>query len=473
MFSSVKTKPRGRLALLFSVPLAFSLLFFLVNQIAETTDTSLIQIQTLSSSLGAVLSLSKDVEAGERGFLLTGDDQYLRPLQRAAAWLPGELRLCRTYAEDEPQMQAEVDAVIAMAQRHLTAVENVLAAQRESGFSAAIQLMKSGGSERIMRQLRQKVTALQSRMNKEASATLEKQRILNRTAFLFFLVGTSLMAIVLVRLYMDFVSYMDSQDAAQSALQTLNMELESRIAESTRELRQSNQELEQFAYVASHDLQEPLRTIISFTQLLSKRYKGHLDSDADEFIEYIVSASRRMSELINGLLTLARLRKSGRSTAPASFEELLREAEASLQAAIRESNARVEHGPLPALAVDHLQFRQLLQNLISNAIKYRRDEPPLIRVNARREDTSWVFSVADNSRGFEQRYAERIFGLFQRLQGREVKGSGLGLSISRKIVERHGGKIWAESQPGSGSTFHFSLPASLEVNLPPQAPADT
>jgi signal transduction histidine kinase len=472
MFSSVKTNPKRRLALLFSVPLAFSLLFFLVNQIAETTDTNLIQIQTLSSSLGMVLSLSNDVEGGERGFLLTGDEEYLRPLQRAAAWLPGQLRLCRTYAEDTPEVQAEVDAVIAMGQRHLTAVENVLGAQRESGFSTAIQMMKSGGSEQMMRQLRRKVTALQSRLNKEASAILERQRILNRTAFLFFLLGTSLMAIVLVRLYMDVVSYMESRDAAQEALQTLNMELESRIAEGTRELRQSNQELEQFAYVASHDLQEPLRTIISFTQLLSKRYRGRLDSDADEFIDYIVSASRRMSELINGLLTLARLRKSGRSTAPTSFEELLREAESSLQAAIRENNARVEHGPLPALAVDHLQFRQLLQNLISNAIRYRRDEPPLIRVNARREGSSWIFSVADNSQGFEQRYAERIFGLFQRLQGRDVNGTGLGLSISRKIVERHGGKIWAESKPGSGSTFHFSLPTTLEVNLPAQTPAD-
>ena len=473
MFSSVKTRPRSRLALLFSVPLAFSLLFFLVNQIAQTTDTNLTQIQTLSSSLGSVLSLSKDVEAGERGFLLTGDEQYLRPLQRATAWLPGELRLCRTYAEDAPGMQPEVEAVIALAQRHLNAVDHVLAAQRDSGFSAAIRMMKSGGSESIMRQLRQKVATLQSRMNKEASTILDEQRILNRTAFLFFLVGTSLMAIVLIGLYTDFVSYMDSRDAAEGALQTLNMELESRIAESTRELRQSNHELEQFAYVASHDLQEPLRTIMSFTQLLSKRYKGQLDSDADEFIDYIVSASRRMSELINGLLTLARLRKSGHATAAASFEKLLREAESSLQAAIRENNARVEHGPLPALAVDQLQFRQLLQNLISNSIKYRRDEAPVIRVNARRDGTSWIFSIADNSRGFEQRHAERIFGLFQRLQGREVNGTGLGLSISRKIVERHGGRIWAESNPGSGSTFHFTLPASLEVNLPAQAPTDT
>jgi signal transduction histidine kinase len=132
----------------------------------------------------------------------------------------------------------------------------------------------------------------------------------------------------------------------------------------------------------------------------------------------------------------------------------------------------VEHGHLPALLVDRVQFTQLFQNLISNAIKYRREEAPRVRVDARREGANWIFSVADNSRGFEPRHAERIFGLFQRLQGRGADGTGLGLSISRKIVERHGRRMWAESTPGSGSTFHFSLPASLEMNLPIQSAAD-
>ncbi len=237
-----------------------------------------------------------------------------------------------------------------------------------------------------------------------------------------------------------------------------------RIVERTHELTEINEELQQFAYAASHDLQEPLRTITSFTQLLANRYRSALDADADEFIGYIVSSSRRMTDLIDGLLALVRLRKSGQSTMPVGFEELLEEAQDNLQAAIRESQADIQHGPLPALCVDRVQFSQLFQNLISNAIKYRRDDRPRIQVDAKKDSGAWIFSISDNGQGFDQQYAERIFALFQRLHSREVEGTGMGLSISRKIVERHGGRIWAESQPGVGSTFHFSLPVTLEVS---------
>jgi light-regulated signal transduction histidine kinase (bacteriophytochrome) len=258
------------------------------------------------------------------------------------------------------------------------------------------------------------------------------------------------------------LSYLYARDDAREQLEKVNAGLQTHIEERTRELQEMNEELGQFAYVASHDLQEPLRTITSFSQLLAARYRGKLDDDADEFIGYIVTASRRMTDLINGLLQMVRLRKTGQPVAPASFEQMLGDAEISLQAAIRESEARIEHGPLPTLVVDQVQFSQVLQNLISNAIKYRRTEPPFIRVEARRDRGYWIFSVADNGRGFNQELAERIFGLFQRLHGKEVEGTGMGLSIARKIVERHGGRIWAESKEGAGTTFFFSLPASLE-----------
>ena len=207
-----------------------------------------------------------------------------------------------------------------------------------------------------------------------------------------------------------------------------------------------------------------MRTITSFTQLLSSRYTGKLDEDADEFMGYIVTSSRRMTDLINGLLAVVRLRKTAHQTASVSFDLLLSEAESSLQALIRESQTQIQRQPLPALVVDHVQFSQVLQNLISNAIKYRGKNPPFIRIAAVRDISNWVFSVADNGRGFNQQFAERIFGLFQRLHGREVEGTGMGLAIARKIVERHGGRIWAESQEGVGSTFYFSLPISLEVS---------
>jgi len=270
------------------------------------------------------------------------------------------------------------------------------------------------------------------------------------------------MIAVMVWLYNALLSYLYARDDARDQLEKVNCELQNRIDSRTRELEEMNTELQQFAYVASHDLQEPLRTITSFSQLLASRYRGKLDADADEFIGYIVTASRRMTDLINGLLQLVRLRKNTQPIAAVPFEKLLQEAEISLKAAIRESGARIEHGELPSLVVDSVQFSQVLQNLISNAIRYRSADPPFIRISARRDRGNWIFSVNDNGCGFDQEFAERIFGLFQRLHGREVEGTGMGLSISRKIVERHGGRIWAESKEDEGSTFFFSLPVTLE-----------
>jgi light-regulated signal transduction histidine kinase (bacteriophytochrome) len=313
-----------------------------------------------------------------------------------------------------------------------------------------------------MDRLQNGVSTLLGHVNDAEQADLERERNLNRWTFVFFSVGTLVMIAVMVWLYNALLSYLYARDDARDQLERVNSDLQSRIDDRTRELEEMNEELQQFAYVASHDLQEPLRTITSFSQLLVSRYKSKLDDDGEEFIGYIVTASRRMTDLINGLLQMVRLRKTGQPIAPVSFERLLEDAEVSLQAAIRESGAQVEHGPLPALVVDQVQFSQVLQNLISNAIKYRRNEPLRVRVEARRDRGNWIFSVSDNGRGFNQEFAERIFGLFQRLHGREVEGTGMGLSISRKIVERHGGRIWAESSEGVGSTFFFSLPASLE-----------
>jgi light-regulated signal transduction histidine kinase (bacteriophytochrome) len=270
------------------------------------------------------------------------------------------------------------------------------------------------------------------------------------------------MIVVIIWLYNTLLRYLYERDVANENLKAANTHLEARIEERTRDLTHANEELQQFAYVASHDLQEPLRTITSFSQLLAVRYKGRLDDDADEFIGYIVNSSRRMTDLINGLLALVRLRKSGQPTIPVPFENLLKQAEISLQASIRENQAVIEYGPLPSLVVDSVQFSQVLQNLVSNAIKYRREEKPIIRIDAEKDSSNWIFSVKDNGRGFDPQFAERIFGLFQRLQNREIEGTGMGLSISRKIVERHGGRMWAKSDEGVGSTFFFSLPATLE-----------
>lgn len=234
-------------------------------------------------------------------------------------------------------------------------------------------------------------------------------------------------------------------------------ELERSIAE----LARSNSDLQQFAYVASHDLQEPLRMVASYTQLLAKRYKGQLDEDADEFIAYAVNGANRMQALIQDLLAFSRVDRQGQQFERTSVETLLSYALENLKGAIEDSRAAVTHDPLPDVVADERQLLHVLQNLLSNAIKFRGSEPPRIHLSAERRGEEWLFSVRDNGIGIDPQYGERIFVIFQRLHtNAEYPGTGIGLSLCKKIVERHGGRIWMESEPGHGATFFFTLPAA-------------
>jgi signal transduction histidine kinase len=227
------------------------------------------------------------------------------------------------------------------------------------------------------------------------------------------------------------------------------------------ELARSNTELEQFAYAASHDLKEPLRMVTLFLELLSKRYRGRLDREADEFIQYAVDGADKMSRLIDNVLTFSRAGTSERSTTPARSDEALQRALHTLSSAVAESGAVVTSGVLPAVIVDPSQLTQVFQNLLSNALKFRGGGAPEVHIGAERDGGDWTFSVRDNGIGIEPEHAERIFKIFQRLHGRDgYPGTGIGLAICRKIIERHGGRIWVVSERGKGATFRFSLPAA-------------
>jgi PAS domain S-box-containing protein len=233
-------------------------------------------------------------------------------------------------------------------------------------------------------------------------------------------------------------------------------ELEKTVAE----LKRSNAELEQFAYVASHDLQEPLRMVASYTQLLAKRYKGKLDTDADEFIGYAVDGANRMQRLINDLLAYSRVTTQGHGFELVDCHAVLEEVLGDLRLAIDESRAVVTHDVQLTVMADRVQLGQVFQNLIGNAIKFRGQEPSWVHLSAERKDADWQFSIRDNGIGIDPQYADRIFVVFQRLHNREeYPGTGIGLAICKKIIERHGGCIWVKSQLGKGATFYFTLPA--------------
>jgi light-regulated signal transduction histidine kinase (bacteriophytochrome) len=274
---------------------------------------------------------------------------------------------------------------------------------------------------------------------------------------------------------------------AEKALQEAHDELERRVEERTRELKttneqlqqeiadreraeeelkgyatdleHSNEELQQFAYVASHDLQEPLRMISSYVQLLGERYRGRLDEDADEFIHYAVEGASRMQTLINGLLAYSRVGTRGEAFEPSDCESVLQEVLRDLKLAIEGCGAVVTYDPLPTVMADPTQLGQLFQNLIGNAIKFRGEETPRVHIGVTRKNAAWLFSVRDNGIGIDPQYSDRIFTIFQRLHPRErYAGTGVGLAVCRKIVERHGGEIWVVSEAGKGATFYFTMP---------------
>jgi signal transduction histidine kinase len=237
-------------------------------------------------------------------------------------------------------------------------------------------------------------------------------------------------------------------------------------------LQRSNQDLEQFAYVASHDLQEPLRMIGSYLQLLERRCGDRLDTDGHEFLHFAVYGAQRMQVLIQDLLAYSRIGRNGHSLLPTDFNLVVQQALRHLGQAIQETGAQIHTEPLPTLAADRTQLLQLFQNLIGNAIKFRGDQPPRITIEARGEDDEWLFSVRDLGIGIDPRFHDRIFGLFQRLHSRsEIPGTGIGLALCKRIVERHGGRIWVESLEGQGADFRFTLktePPTVVGPVPPR-----
>ncbi len=247
---------------------------------------------------------------------------------------------------------------------------------------------------------------------------------------------------------------------AEAELRKYRGHLEELVAQRTEELARSNRDLEQFAYVASHDLQEPLRMVAGYLQLLADRYRGQLDEKAERYIGYAVDGAERMSKLIRDLLAFSRVNTRGDELRAVMAEDALCSAMKNLGSAMRESGASVAHDPLPAVRADSTQLAQLFQNLVGNAIKFRSQDRSLrVHVSAEAEGDEWIFRVRDNGIGFDQQYEEKMFLIFQRLHGRgQYPGTGIGLAICKRIVERHGGRIWASGDPGQGSTFFFTIP---------------
>jgi len=262
----------------------------------------------------------------------------------------------------------------------------------------------------------------------------------------------------------DLRKEIENRTRAEAEVRTLNADLERRVEERTALLRRSNAALQRFAYVSSHDLQEPIRTIRTFNQLLAKEYSGKLDPKADQYIGFVVEASARMHDLVTDLLIYSRVLdpEAPKEVKITSSRRALETALLDLSQAIQDSGADIAYGDLPDLRMDETQLKQLFQNLVGNAIKYRCPGRPLkISLAAEPSDAGWLFSVQDNGIGIEAPYFDQIFHAFKRLHGKEYPGSGVGLTICKEIVESSGGRMWVESEFGQRSTFKFTLPATF------------
>jgi PAS domain S-box-containing protein len=256
---------------------------------------------------------------------------------------------------------------------------------------------------------------------------------------------------------------------------TIRKQTEAALARQARALAHTNMELEQFLYIASHDLQEPLRKITSFVQLLAQRYEEKLDADARTFIAYAVEGAQRMRQMLHGLLAYSRLTTRGTAFAPTDCEQVLGEALSRLHTALRESGAEVTHDALPVVKGEAAPLVEVFQHLLDNALKFRGQRPPRVHVGVQRTDDAWVFSVCDNGIGIAPQYAERIFVVFKRLHSQAAyPGAGIGLALCKKIIERHSGRIWVESQLDQGATFFFTLPyAAADYQNCPGRQVDT
>ncbi len=422
--------------------------------------------------LDAALANIVDAETGERGYILTGEESYLEPYNDGLKHVQENLKDLRELTADNSIQQRSLDHFESLIARKVSELQALIEIRNRNGLEDAIQGVRESAGKQHMDQVRGQIAEMkleEDRLLKLRSAEADTS---SRKARIVIVSGE-----VLAFAFLCLAGFVVGQEMmrrrwAEEEVRQLNRDLERRVAERTaelderaKELARSNAELQQFAYVASHDLQEPLRMVASFTQLLAKRYKDKLDDDAREFINYAVDGATRMQTLISDLLTYARAGTQGKPLEPTDSEALFHRVLDSLKFVIEETGAVISHDPLPMVMADPQQLGQLFQNLVTNAIKFRGEQPPHVKISVQRSGSDWKISVRDNGIGISQEHADRIFVIFQRLHTKtEYPGTGIGLAICKKIVERHGGRIWVEPSPEGGSTFCFTIPATSIQN---------
>lgn len=395
-----------------------------------------------------------DAETEQRGYVLTGEDSFLASYERALGQLLQNLKTVRALTADNPDQQRSLDRLEPLIAAKLDELQDHIQVRNGQGLAAGVEAVRAGPGRQSADQIRAGIAAMKQEENSLLVIRSLELEASSRTAGMVIVIGE-----VLAFLFLFAAGFVVQQELRQRKLAEEEVRrLNADLAERAKDLERSNVELQQFAYVASHDLQEPLRTIASFTQLLAKRYHNKLDDTAREFINYAVDGSKRMQALIDDLLVLSRVGTQGKPFETVACDAVLDEVLKNLQAAIQDSGALITRGPLPTIFAEESQLTQLFQNLLANAIKFHAADAPHIHVSAERQDAAWKIMIRDNGIGISPDQKDRIFVVFQRLHTKaQYSGTGIGLAICKKIAERHGGRIWVEPSQGGGSTFSFTI----------------
>jgi signal transduction histidine kinase len=412
-------------------------------------------IEELKDSLSAL----QDVETGERGYLVTLSKEFLEPWEWGQSQAMLHIKQVQLLTADNSSEQAAVNKLRQLAQRKIGLSQaGIAAAENES---KSMQIARQHDGKRTMDDYRANIKKMVDTENSLLQKRGEDLRITEYACW-WFVATLSVSALVLLN-WVYRMTQAAIEDEKQRVAQ-LSSEIAQRkrtekgLKEATINLCRSNDDLQQFAYVASHDLQEPLRAVTGFLTLLSNRQAGKLDADSQKYINHAVEGGERMRALINDLLVFARVEARAKKFESVELVKVLERVNTNLSVQIAENKAEILAENPPSVIGEPTQLAQLFQNLISNAIKFRGPSAPQVKVTFIPQKTDWLVCVEDNGRGFDMEHAERIFVIFQRLQGREeAAGTGIGLALCKKIVERHGGKIWVESKRDQGSKFFFTL----------------
>jgi signal transduction histidine kinase len=436
----------GVILLLLISTLLFSL--FTVNRIKSNLEIQ-VHTRTVILTLKDNLTFLLDAESSERGFIITSDTNYLQPYKMALQNVAARTLQLRTLTKDNPVQQKNLDTLEKLISLKLSRMTTLISTKKKGGQKTITEMLAANEAKSFMDNIR---TVNHSMQAEELHLFEERRANTNQSivnAQIVFIVEGTFSVLVTLFLAGIIIKELNRRTKA-----------EKRMKETNIELQRKNREIEQFAYVASHDLQEPLRSISNFSKLLSEKLNTHPDKEVGEYMSYISGGANRMSNLIFDLLEYSRIGKDMNKTA-IDCNKLVNEILDDMSASIKESGAKIQVAKLPVVN-GYVYMKSLFQNLLSNAIKFRANGiHPIVKISITDKGKEFLFSVYDNGIGIEKEYHERIFIIFQRLHTRaEYEGTGIGLSQCRKIVELHGGKIWVESEPGKGSTFNFTIPQS-------------